>query len=96
VRDKVDYFLDITADVCPLTFVRTKLLLERMAPGGVAEIRLGGAEPLANVPRALTLAGHEVLVLEAEDAGSDDCAGSDPFRPHRLIVRKAPAAGPLR
>jgi len=47
----VDYFIDITAEVCPLTFVKTKLLIERMRPGEVAEVRLKGQEPLENVPR---------------------------------------------
>jgi tRNA 2-thiouridine synthesizing protein A len=58
-----DYHLDITAEVCPMTFVRTKLLLERMAPGETASIRLCGAEPLENVPRAVREHGHEVLRL---------------------------------
>ena len=48
-----NYVLDITRDVCPLTFVKTKLLLERMASGETAEIRLKGAEPLENVPRSV-------------------------------------------
>lgn len=60
-----DYQLDITGEVCPMTFVRTKLLLERMSPGQVANIRLRGGEPLDNVPRAVRDHGHEVLSLEA-------------------------------
>jgi TusA-related sulfurtransferase len=60
---EADYQLDITAEVCPMTFVRTKLLLERMAPGETASIRLRGAEPLENVPRAVREHGHEVLRL---------------------------------
>ena len=28
-----DHALDITGEVCPMTFVRTKLVLERMAGG---------------------------------------------------------------
>ncbi|MCU0839293.1 MAG: sulfurtransferase TusA family protein [Rhodospirillales bacterium] len=83
MREQFDFFLDITEDVCPLTFVRTKLLLERMPAGSIAMVRLQGAEPLANVPRALALAGHEILTSEAEDP-----EGADPFRPHRLRVRK--------
>jgi len=62
-----DYFLDITGEVCPMTFVRTKLLIERMAPGEIAEVRLKGAEPLENVPRSVGEQGDEVLVLELED-----------------------------
>lgn len=65
-----DYVLDITRDVCPLTFVKTKLLLERMAAGQTAEIRLKGAEPLENVPRSVREHGHEVLSLEP-DADSE-------------------------
>ncbi|MEQ9175883.1 MAG: sulfurtransferase TusA family protein, partial [Alphaproteobacteria bacterium] len=28
-----DHFLDITGETCPLTFVKTKLALERARPG---------------------------------------------------------------
>ena len=45
-KGQADYFLDITSEVCPLTFVRTKLLIEKMARGRTAEVRLQGAEPL--------------------------------------------------
>jgi TusA-related sulfurtransferase len=69
----IDFFLDITREVCPLTFVRTKLLIERMEPGQTAEILLRGAEPLSNVPRAVASQGHEILELhecrEAETTG---------------------------
>jgi TusA-related sulfurtransferase len=73
-----DYVLDITRDVCPLTFVKTKLLLERMSPGETAEIRLKGAEPLENVPRSVREHGHEVLSLAAEATGEA----------HTLSIRK--------
>lgn len=64
-----DHLLDITRDVCPLTFVKTKLLLERMSSGETADIRLTGAEPLENVPRSVREHGHEVLSLEPETDG---------------------------
>ncbi len=78
-----DFFLDITSDVCPLTFVKTKLLLEKMAAGEVAEVRLNDGEPLQNVPRSVREHGHEILALDAEAPGS---------RVHRLRVRKSSAA----
>lgn len=65
-----DYFLDITADVCPMTFVKTKLLIERMSPGEIAEIRLNAGEPLENVPRSLDELGHVVLDI-SPDAAAD-------------------------
>lgn len=68
--DSFDYFLDITDDVCPLTFVKTKLLIERMSSGQTAEIRLGAGEPLENVPRAVEEHGHTLLSLDAEQPGA--------------------------
>lgn len=73
-----DYTLDITREVCPLTFVKTKLLLERMAPGQTAEIRLQGTEPLDNVPRSVREQGHEVIALNPEPGGTV----------YRMILRK--------
>lgn len=64
-----DYRLDITSEVCPMTFVKTKLLLERMAPGETAEVLLKGVEPRDNLPRSVRDHGHEVLALEAADDG---------------------------
>ena len=53
--------LDVTALTCPMTWVRTKLELERMAPGEELEVRAAG-EALENVPRSAAAAGHEVRV----------------------------------
>ncbi|HSK39655.1 MAG TPA: sulfurtransferase TusA family protein [Arenibaculum sp.] len=63
----ISHFLDITGDVCPLTFVRTKLRLARMASGEILEIRLNAGEPLDNVPRSAAELGHGVEVLGPED-----------------------------
>lgn len=78
---RAHHYLDITDQVCPMTFVRTKLLIERMATGEVAEVRLNAGEPLLNVPRSVREHGHEVLELAPEAAGA---AGG----PHRLLLRK--------
>jgi len=79
------YFIDITTDVCPMTFVKTKLLLEKMPSGAVATVRLRGAEPLDNVPRAVAAHGHEVLGLVPE-VGAD--AQVAPREPHILTIRR--------
>lgn len=86
-----DFFIDITEDVCPITFVRTKLLIEGMASGQTAEIRLSGAEPLTNVPRAVALQGHVIIAFEPEPAPSprQPRSSSEPHGPHRLRLRKA-------
>ncbi len=66
----VDMRLDITGDVCPITFVRTKLMIEGMKPGMVAEVRLNEGEPLHNVPRSIREHGHRILSLEPEDVAA--------------------------
>lgn len=79
---EVDFFIDITGEVCPLTFVKTKLLIESMQPGQTAEVRLQGREPLENVPRSVSDSGHGIISLEPEDPdGPTDGI-------HRLILRK--------
>jgi TusA-related sulfurtransferase len=69
--------LDITREVCPMTYVRTKLKLESLGDGAVLEVFLKGSEPLKNVPRSAREEGHEVLALEARPDGT-----------HRLLIRK--------
>jgi TusA-related sulfurtransferase len=61
-----DQTLDITGEVCPMTFVRTKLKLERMRSGEVLSVRLRGEEPLRNVPRAAREEGHAILGIDAD------------------------------
>lgn len=64
-----DQTIDITGEVCPMTFVRTKLRLERLQPGDLLRVRLRGEEPLRNVPRAARDEGH--VIVEIVAAGSD-------------------------
>ena len=54
--------LDITGLTCPMTWVRTKLELERMAPGDELTVRCPEGEALENVPRSAREAGHDVDV----------------------------------
>lgn len=61
--------IDITRDVCPMTFVRTRLALDKLAPGEILLVKLKGEEPLQNVPRTATEQGHEVLSLETDADG---------------------------
>ncbi|MFY2557474.1 sulfurtransferase TusA family protein [Corallococcus terminator] len=69
--------LDITREVCPMTYVRTKLKLEALEPGALLEVWLRGNEPLKNVPRSAREEGHEVVSLEPREDGT-----------HRLVLRK--------
>lgn len=66
---EADQVLDITGEVCPMTFVRTRLALDRMAPGRILLVKLRGEEPLRNVPRTAVEQGHQVLSLETGPDG---------------------------
>jgi tRNA 2-thiouridine synthesizing protein A len=61
--------LDITSEVCPMTFVRTRLALDRMQPGETLLVKLRGEEPIQNVPRTATEQGHEILQRETDADG---------------------------
>lgn len=61
-----EYYIDITSEVCPLTFVKTKLMIEKMPAGSRGEVLLKGSEPLKNVPRSIIEHGHKVISLEVE------------------------------
>ncbi|MGK7869280.1 sulfurtransferase TusA family protein [Falsiroseomonas sp. E2-1-a20] len=74
-----DSALDITTETCPMTFVRTRLALDRMAPGQVLRLALKGDEPRRNVPRTATEQGH--IVLSATEAADGV---------QMLLIRKKP------
>ncbi|MBE7558539.1 sulfurtransferase TusA family protein [bacterium] len=59
--------LNLRGVACPMNYVKTKLRLERMAPGEVLEIFIDPGAPIRNVPRSITGDGHRVLACEPED-----------------------------
>jgi TusA-related sulfurtransferase len=64
----IDAQVDITDVVCPITFIKTKIALEKLEDGQVLEVRLSGGEPIQNIPRSLKDEGHKVTgVSQAED-----------------------------
>jgi TusA-related sulfurtransferase len=56
-----DRTIDITAQVCPMTFVRTRLALDCMTSGQILLVLLRGDEPRRNVPASAAAQGHRVL-----------------------------------
>ncbi len=76
------HFLDITGELCPMTFVKTKLMIEKIPAGDILEVRLQGKEPLLNVPRSTREHHHKILSLEPEDAAQGE------FGVHLLRIEK--------
>ena len=66
MKPSADRFLDVTHDVCPMTFVKTKLMIGKMSGGQIGEVRLKAGEPLENVPRSVVELGHQIVDLSAE------------------------------
>jgi tRNA 2-thiouridine synthesizing protein A len=61
-----NYRIDITKDVCPMTFVKTKLQLEKMIAGETLLVRLSEGEALENVPRSVKDQGDKVISVEED------------------------------
>ncbi|MEG8946169.1 sulfurtransferase TusA family protein [Rosettibacter firmus] len=56
--------LDITKEHCPMTFVKTKLELEKLSKGDILEVVLKEGEPLENVPKTVIEQGNKVLEIK--------------------------------
>ncbi len=57
----VDKEIDIKGEVCPYTFVKTKLVLETMEPGEVLRVIVDHLPATDNIPKSLKGEGNEVL-----------------------------------
>ncbi|HET9624488.1 MAG TPA: sulfurtransferase TusA family protein [Kofleriaceae bacterium] len=53
--------IDLSGELCPFTFVRTKLALEELPIGAVLRVIVDHEPAVRNVPRSATEWGQEVL-----------------------------------
>jgi len=58
---RIDQELNLKGEVCPYTFVKTKLALEMMEPGQVLRVIVDHLPAVENVPRSVKNEGHEIL-----------------------------------
>lgn len=65
-----DASIDITREICPMTYVRVKLAAEALPNGATLEVLLRGAEPERNVPLSARADGHEVVSVHSLGDGS--------------------------
>ena len=63
-----------------MTYVKTRLALDRMLPGQILSVRLHGEDPARNVPRSAIRHGHEIL---SQEVGPDGAI--------TLLIRRGPA-----
>jgi tRNA 2-thiouridine synthesizing protein A len=74
---KIDDTVDITDVVCPTTFVKVKIALEKMEEGEILSVKMNDGEPVQNVPRSIKEEGHQILKLIDNEDGT-----------YNLIVKK--------
>ena len=72
--------LDLRDQACPLTWVKTKVALDRLEVGDRLEVLLAAGEPAESVPRTAEEEGHRLLALEP-------LPGERP-RAYRLLLEK--------
>jgi tRNA 2-thiouridine synthesizing protein A len=56
--------VDVRDFACPITWVKTRIALERLQLGDVLEVLLRDGEPLQNLPGSAVEDGHRVVVVE--------------------------------
>jgi TusA-related sulfurtransferase len=56
--------IDIRAYACPITYVKTRIALERLRDGEILEVWLREGEPVESVPRSAEEDGHRVVAVE--------------------------------
>lgn len=56
--------LDLRGEVCPYTFVKSKLLIEEMGVGQLLEVIVDFPPAVKNVPRSMEMEGQEVIEVQ--------------------------------
>ena len=56
--------LDLRGEVCPYTFLKSKLALEGVLVGGTLRVLVDNETSARDVPRSLDRAGYAVLAVE--------------------------------
>ena len=59
-KKKEKMFLDITMDLCPITFVKTKIALEKLKKGQSLVVYISDGEALEGLPSGLKELGFKI------------------------------------
>ncbi|WP_319508115.1 sulfurtransferase TusA family protein [uncultured Methanolobus sp.] len=59
--------LDLKGEICPLTFVKTKLQLEGLDSGDRLTVIFDYAPSISNVPKSVKAEGHIILGIDMEE-----------------------------
>lgn len=59
--------LDLRGEICPFTFVKTKLQLEELGNGDLLTVIFDYAPAVSNVPKSVKNEGHTILGIDKEE-----------------------------
>ena len=59
--------IDLLDEVCPMTFVKTKLAIEQVKPGERIKVIFNSQESKTNVPKSLIEINHKIIEIKNID-----------------------------
>ncbi|MFQ5795326.1 MAG: sulfurtransferase TusA family protein [Candidatus Bipolaricaulia bacterium] len=65
----MDRELDLSGEICPYTFVKSKLVLEELEDGQILRVFVDYEPASRSVPRSMTAEGHQVLAVDKVEDG---------------------------
>jgi len=81
---QINRTIDLRGEVCPYTYVKSKLAIEEMEAGEVLEIIVDHKPAVENVPRSMENEGHEVVEISQNNKTD-----------YKIVVRKKVTVHPL-
>ncbi len=60
--------IDIRGEICPYTFIKSKLAIEEIQGGQLLEVTVNHLPAVENVPRSMENEGHEIVLVRQETA----------------------------
>ncbi len=64
---KIDKVIDLSGEVCPMTFMKTKLKLKEMKEGEFLEVIISQNGITENVPASIAEEGHRIVRVKKID-----------------------------
>jgi len=59
--------IDLLDEICPMTFVKTKLAIERINQGERIKVIFNSQEAKTNVPKSLSEVNHKIIAIKNID-----------------------------
>lgn len=59
-----DRLIELKTEVCPYTFIKSKLAIEKMESGKILKVIVDNPLSAEDVPRGMELEGHQILKVE--------------------------------